>query len=75
MNKTRGRPLPADAREYLTDKQAADLLGLSWRTIQEWRMKRGLPYIRLSPTLVRIRRADLERWLNGLNEKRMDYGL
>lgn len=59
------------AAEYLTDEEAADLLGLEPKTIRVWRKTRGLPFIRLSSRAVRIRRADLEAWLETMREKRV----
>ena len=54
---------PADAGQILTDEAAAALLTVEPRTIREWRTRRGLPFIRLTPKVVRIRRADLDKWL------------
>lgn len=53
---------PANA-EILTDESAASLLGVESRTIREWRTRRGLPFIRITAKVIRIRRTDLDRWL------------
>lgn len=47
----------------LTEVQAADLLNLSTRTLQAWRVKGGGPlFVRLGRA-VRYRRADVNAWL------------
>jgi hypothetical protein len=33
------------------------------RTIRSWRTHRGLPFIRITNKVIRIRRADLDEWL------------
>ena len=53
----------ADAAQILTDETAATLLGVEPRTIREWRTRRGLPFCRLTPKVVRIRRVDLDKWI------------
>ena len=53
----------AEAAQILTDETAATLLGVEPRTIRQWRVQRGLPFVRLTPKVVRIRRADLDRWI------------
>jgi excisionase family DNA binding protein len=54
---------PADAGQILTDETAAALLTVEPRTIRSWRTRRGLPFVRLTAKVVRIRRADLDKWL------------
>lgn len=59
------RPIP----QIYSTKEAARLLGVSHRTLEDWRNRGGGPrYIHLG-RLVRYRTVDLERFLN-----RMDYG-
>jgi excisionase family DNA binding protein len=53
----------AEADEILTDETTATLLGVEPRTIREWRATRGLPFIRITPKVIRIRRPDLNKWL------------
>jgi excisionase family DNA binding protein len=53
----------AEAAQILTDETAGTLLGVEPRTIREWRVKRGLPFVRLTPKVVRIRRAELDHWI------------
>jgi excisionase family DNA binding protein len=57
-------PKPADAGQILTDETAAALLTVEPRTIRDWRTRRGLPFIRLTAKVVRIRRGDLDKWLS-----------
>lgn len=49
----------------LTEKQAAELLGFSRRTLQGWRSEGGpgLPFVRISKGCVRYRRSDIEAWI------------
>jgi hypothetical protein len=52
------------AAELLTDETAAAYIGgIEPRTIRSWRMSLGLPFVRLTPKVVRIRRADLDKWV------------
>ena len=53
--------------DLLTDEQAAAILSVESRTIRLWRKTRGLPYLKLTSKIVRIRRADLDWWM----EKRL----
>jgi len=51
--------------DLFDDEQAANYVGgVSARAIRDWRMHRGLPYIRITRCVNRIRRADLDVWLN-----------
>jgi excisionase family DNA binding protein len=52
------------ANEIFDDAGAAAYIeGITARTIRDWRSRRGLPFIRITPRAVRIRRSDLGRWL------------
>ena len=52
------------AAEIFTDQTAADYIGgIKARAVRDWRTKRGLPFIRVTAKVCRIRRADLDRWL------------
>ena len=52
-----------DAESLLAEIYAADLLGLSSRTLQAWRSKNeGPPYVRVGRA-VRYRRQDLLDWV------------
>lgn len=53
-----------DAESLLAEVYAADLLGLSSRTLQAWRSKNeGPPYVRVGRA-VRYRRQDLLEWVS-----------
>ncbi len=55
---------PITAAEYLTDTTAAEYIGgVKSRAVREWRTRRGLPFIRITAKVIRIRRADLDNWL------------
>ena len=49
--------------EYYTEREAAELLKLSCRTLQRWRQEgvQGLPFRRFGG-LVRYARSDIESW-------------
>jgi len=50
--------------EILDDASAAAYIGgIEPRTIHQWRTHRGLPLIRITSKVIRIRRADLDAWL------------
>ena len=53
----------AEADVLLTESQAAQLLQISIRTLQAWRLRRsGPPYVQLGRA-VRYRRSDLMGWI------------
>ena len=49
------------------EKEAAAYLGLSVRTLQNWRSGRGpypsIPFVKISARCVKYRRADLDAWI------------
>ena len=49
--------------EILDDNSAAVYIGVEPRTVRSWRTHRGLPFIRITGKVIRIRRADLDEWL------------
>ncbi len=52
------------APEIFTDETAAEYIGgIKARAVRDWRTKRGLPFIRVTAKVCRIRRADLDIWL------------
>jgi len=55
---TGGKPEP-----LLTEIQAAELLNLSTRTLQSWRIKGGGPRFLKLGRAIRYRVADLNEWL------------
>ena len=53
-----------NAAELLTDETAAAYIGgIESRTVRDWRMRRGLGFLRITPKVIRIRRDDLDKWL------------
>ena len=52
------------AAELLTDEQAAAILSVEPRTLRLWRNTRSLPHLRITPRVIRYRRADLDAWLD-----------
>jgi excisionase family DNA binding protein len=55
---------PANDGTLLTDETAAAYVGgVKARAIRDWRTNRGLPYIRITAKVIRIRKADLDRWI------------
>jgi hypothetical protein len=57
-------PQPAnDADALLTEAQASDLLNLSIRTLQAWRLRGGGPAFVKCGRAVRYRRSDLVSWV------------
>ncbi len=54
------------SNEIFDDTTAAAYIGgITARTIRDWRNRRGLPFIRITAKVIRIRRSDLDRWLAG----------
>lgn len=52
--------------ERISPKNAALFLGVSVRTLEEWRKKKiGPAFVKLGPKLVRYEVAELERFLGG----------
>ena len=50
--------------EIFTDETAAAYIGgIKARAVRDWRTERGLPFIRVTSKVCRIRRADLDKWL------------
>jgi len=50
--------------ELWTERQAADYLGITPRTLRQWRNTRGVPHIRLTGKIVRYRMSDLQNWID-----------
>ena len=49
---------------YLTYAEASSLLGVKRGTLYSWVSRRAIPFVRLSPRMIRFRRTDLDEWLN-----------
>jgi hypothetical protein len=60
-----GNPIPPNNTvEIFDDAQAAAYVGgIKPRAIRDWRTRRGLPFIRITAKVCRIRRTDLDNWL------------
>jgi hypothetical protein len=58
-------PPSPNAVEIFDDAQAAQYVGgIKPRAIRDWRTHRGLPFLRLTAKTIRIRKTDLDRWLD-----------
>ncbi len=58
--------VPLKPGDLLSEKEAAELLGCGFRTLRNWRAKRGGPrFVKVGQRLVRYRRADLEAFIAG----------
>lgn len=52
----------------VSPKRAAEILGVSVRTLEEWRRKQiGPAFVKLGPKLIRYEIADIERFLANSN--------
>lgn len=51
------------AGDLLTEAQAASILTVEPRTVRLWRKTRGLPHVKITSKVVRIRRTDLDAWM------------
>ena len=47
----------------LDEREAAAHVKITPRTLRLWRRNRGLPYLRLTPRVIRFKLSDLDRWL------------
>jgi len=51
--------------EIFTDETAATYIGdVTPRAVRAWRTGRGLPFLKITNKVIRIRKADLDRWLS-----------
>jgi len=58
-------PPPNNAVELFDDTTAAAYVGgIKPRAVRDWRTRRGLPFIRITAKVCRIRRTDLDKWLS-----------
>ena len=60
---------PVTDRDYLNqlidETKAAEFLGHSIRTLQNWRIRGGGPrFVKVSARSIRYRRCDLNEWIN-----------
>ena len=65
LEESGGRAIPDHPQAMLTTTQAAGVLGLSPRTLEQFRVKGGGPeYFALGKRAIRYRRYVLENWLD-----------
>ena len=67
MSMTKDAGVLAEDRDYLdrliNERDAADYLNVSMRTLQGWRLKGGgPPYVKAGTKSIRYRRRDLAAW-------------
>ena len=62
VTNTPGTRVRLQDRITLRPAEAADVLGVSERTLRKWMRNEGLPYFRLD-RIVRIPQAELTQWL------------
>jgi len=57
---------PVLDKKLVSEMVAAEFLCLSFRTLQNWRVRGGGPrFIRISSRCIRYRISDLEEWIAG----------
>jgi predicted DNA-binding transcriptional regulator AlpA len=63
ISATNGSPT-SDPDALLTERQAAELLGFTARSLQAWRYRGDGPqYVRVGARGIRYRRQDLQEWI------------
>jgi len=62
--KSNSAPPATNNVEIFNDEQAAAYVGgIKARAVRDWRTRRGLPFIRITAKVCRIRKTDLDKWL------------
>ena len=57
-------PRPDELEQLIPEKRAAKLIGISPRTLRNWRVKGGGPkYVQVSIRCIRYRRRDVLEWI------------
>ncbi len=74
--RTSGLESGDDPEQLLRQEQAALMLGLTPRCLENWRHRGGGPsYVRVSARCIRYRRSDLHEWIEArLRTSTSDYG-
>ncbi len=74
--RTSGLESGDDPEQLLRQEQAALMLGLTPRCLENWRHRGGGPsYVRVSARCIRYRRSDLHEWVEArLRTSTSDYG-
>lgn len=63
-SRSRRRGATRDPEALLNQRQAADLMGVSERTLECWRSRGGgPPFVKISRRAVRYRRQDIDQWV------------
>ena len=63
-SRRRRRGATRDPQALLNQRQAADLIGVSERTLECWRSRGGgPPFVKISRRAVRYRRQDIDQWV------------
>jgi len=57
------RPPTSAPRHLISEREAAELLGISYRTLQAWRVRGGGPLFCKIGRNVRYKVSDLDRWI------------
>jgi len=68
MNGAKRSILAAQGSDWINYFQAMDFLGVSRSTLDGWRKSGHLPFSKLPNGQLRIRRAELDAWLESLVE-------
>lgn len=66
--------LPCNPDALLNERQAAMLLGMSARTLQEWRYRGGGPKFVKTGRSIRYRRRDLMAWIDAATLENTSQG-
>jgi len=67
------RPIPPPSR-LLTYREVAELLHVTRETVRQYARVHGLPTVRLSARVVRVREQDLMAWLAARTVCGMEFG-
>ncbi len=62
-------------REFFTEKETADFLGLARQTLSNWRFQKvGPDFVRVGNRSIRYRRGDVERWADSRRVRPAEEG-
>lgn len=57
-------PAERESGRLLTPDEVAEMIGISTETLAQWRsQRRGIPFVKISRSVVRYRHCDLENFL------------
>jgi len=63
MNDAAIQPPDANSTLFTDESAAAYIGGIEPRTVRSYRTRKGLPFIRITAKVIRIRKTDLDKWL------------